>query len=206
MTRGEPYTTVSLEAHEHVVATIRQGLVGIVPRLILPSLFIIAPFFLLFLLFSYGTVGSAVFFLLLGIGATLAARRFYLWRHQLMIITNQRVVDVDCRGVFKKTVSSAPLSHMSDAYYETAGILQSLSMAGNIIVIFNNGKTKFEFRNTPHPEQTLKILHDAHKRCSINFDGATVSVSELLEMMKKIKNKLGEKKFRELVADGGEQE
>ena len=206
MTKQQPDTGIALDAREHIILTVRQGLVGIVPKLIFPSFFVLAPFFFLFLLFSRGTVGALIFFVSLAFGITLIVRSFYIWSRQSMVITNQRIVDVDCRGIFKRIVSSVPLGHMSDAYYETSGMLQAFTKAGNIIVILNNGKTRFEFKNAARPERTLQILHDAYKKHSINFEGSSISVDELLKMVQKIKDKLGDVKFKELVTDNGEPE
>lgn len=206
MTRRQSDASIALDAREHIILTVRQGLVGVVPKLIFPSFFVIAPFFFLFLLFSRGTVGAFIFFVSLVFGISLIARSFYVWSRQSMVVTNQRIVDVDCKGIFRRIVSSVPLGHMSDAYYETSGILQALTKAGNIIVILNNGKTRFEFKNAAHPERTLQILHDAYKKHSINFEGSSISVDELLKMVQKIKDKLGEVKFKELVTGDGEPE
>jgi len=206
MTNRQQDAGVALDVREHVILTVRQGLVGIVPKLIFPALLVIAPFFFLFLLFSRGTIGTLIFFASLAFGAALTGRSFYIWRQQSMVITNQRIIDVDCRGLFKRVISSAPLGHMNDAYYETSGILQALTKTGNIIIILNNSKTRFEFKNAARPERTLHILHDAYKKHSINFEGSSITVDELLKMVQKIKDKLGEGKFKELVTGDGEQE
>lgn len=206
MTNQQINSGVALDAHEHIITAVRQGMVGLMPRLIIPSLLVVIPFFFLFPLFSRGTIGIVIFFVTLAVGIFLFIRRFYLWRQQSILITNQRIIDVDCRGVFKRTVSSASLGHMTDAYYETSGILQALTKTGNIIIILSSGKTKFEFKNASHPERVLQILHEAYKKHSINFDGKSVTVNELLKMVEKIKNKLGEGKFKELIATDGEAE
>lgn len=156
-----------LDTDEQVIVVVRQGMVGIVPKLILPGLLVIAPFFFLFLLFSRGMTGVVFFFSMLGMGVVLIARRVYLWQQQVMIITTQHIIDIDQRGLFKRIVSSASLSHMVDAYYETVGIWQTLARAGNVIVVLNDGKTKFEFKNVSHPEHVLRVLNDAHKKYSM---------------------------------------
>ena len=194
-------TNFALNTYEHVVVTIRQGMVGIVPKLILPAIFVIGPFFFLFLLFSHGTTGVVLFISLLIFGIVLVSRRLYLWHAQAFIITNQRIIDVDRRGLFKQIISSASLNHITDVYYESIGLWQTVSKSGNIIVILNDGKTKFEFKNVSYPERTLQIIHDLHKKHSAEFDGESSTAQELVKLVKKIKSGLGEEKFHELIAD-----
>ena len=206
MKHGSTFSNVTLDNREHVVTIVCQGIVNIGRTLVLPGLLIIASFFFLYALFSRGASGVILFFVIFGLGIILVARQLLIWRTQALIITNQRIIDVDRRGVFKRVVSFAPLSQITDVYYESTGLWQTLSKSGNIVTILNDGKTKFEFKNVSRPERTLQIIHDVYKKQVAGFDGAELTAHELVKLINKIKSSLGEKRFRELIADKSKQD
>ncbi len=86
----------------------------------------------------------------------LAFESFLLWYFNVYIITDQRVIDVDFFGLWKKRISEASLGNVEDATYETTGIFHVMLNYGNIFMQTAAENPEFGFLNVPKPG----IVHD----------------------------------------------
>jgi len=194
------YKSLILNEDENVVKIVRQSILKLMISLVLPIILIVLPFFCLYPLFSWGNPGVALFSILLLIGALWLIRALIIWYFQTFIITNQRIIDVDRKGVFQKTVSDIPLTKIQDIFYQTRGIWQTLVKIGNISIVLPDSKAKIEIKNIAQPHQIQQlILQLRAETLGERLDSTKLSAQELVALVKKIKAGIGEKKFNEII-------
>ena len=90
---------------EEVLALVRRTPLVVVAPTLLIAVFIIAPFFFLYPLLKYGTLGVIVVILSVGVGVFLGLRTMWVHQFNVFILTATRIVDVDQRGFFHRVVS-----------------------------------------------------------------------------------------------------
>lgn len=91
---------------------------------------ILIAFFLMFYLISKGPIGSLGFLLFLLIGIFLIIKTLWIWSHKVLIITNKRIVDIDQKGLFERTVSEIPFDKLEDVSYKRKGIFSTILRYG----------------------------------------------------------------------------
>lgn len=92
---------------------------------------------------------------------------WYRWWNDLYILTNLRLVDVDQKGLFHRTVSEIPLENIQDVSFETNGIIQTALNYGAVIVQTSSVTTQVELADVTDPQaiqQTvLRTVADVKK-------------------------------------------
>lgn len=82
---------------------------------------------------------------------------FYL---DVLIMTNDRLVDVDQNSLFSRTVAEVDLYQIQDATSEVKGIFATLFNYGNVIIQTAGALPKFTLSNIPNPHQVRQMLMD----------------------------------------------
>jgi len=201
MSNKKIFSDVTLNDGEIIVRTIRKSRLKLAGSIILPVLIISADFFFLFrLMFYWANLGLAAFLLILLLGLIWLIRSAIIWYYQIFIITSQRIFDVDRQGIFRKIVSSVPLTKIQDVYYEVSGLGQTLAKTGNVSLIIADTKTKIEFKNISGPQRIQQlILRLKEDTLQEKLETTELSAQELVELVKKIKAGIGESKFKEII-------
>lgn len=151
---------LQLKDHEEVKHVTRRHVLTMFPPLLLALLLIVAPFFLMFPLFSWGVIGVAMFFVAVLIGIGIALRTLLLWDADILIVTNLRLVDVDQRGIFARSVSEAPLEAIQDVSWSRSGVVQTLFRMGNLKVQTAGATLNIEAKSIPHVEVVHELIND----------------------------------------------
>jgi len=134
------------------------------PSLFLALILIVAPFFLMFLLFSWGIIGVALFLVAVLIGISIALRTLLLWDADILIVTTSRLVDVDQRGIFARSVSEAPLEAVQDVSWSRNGIIQTIFRMGNVKVQTAGATANIEAKDIPHAEAVHELINELRQR------------------------------------------
>lgn len=196
-----------LNENEWIIKTIKQSKIVLMINLILPSIIILLPFFFLFILFSWGNKGIALFFGVLLVGIIFLIRTFIIWQFKAFIITNQRIIDIDQKGFFQRVVSNVPLKKIDDIFYKIKGFWQTISRIGSIYVTLIDHKNGLELKNVASPQLVQQMIFQLkEKEIGTNNNKTNLSAKELVEMINKIRNGIGEKKFNELINEDSDEE
>ena len=125
----------------------------------------------LIILLSFRMVGASIITSLL-IGLWLVFVPIYVgialyrWWNDLYVLTTQRLVDVDQRGLFHRAVAEAPLENVQDVSFEVRGIVQTVLNYGSVLVQTASVTTQISIEGVTDPQaiqQTiLRATHD-HK-------------------------------------------
>lgn len=82
---------------------------------------------------------------------------FYL---DVLIMTNDRLVDIDQNSLFSRTVAEVDLYQVQDASSEVSGVFATLFNYGNVIIQTAGALPKFTLHNIPHPHNIREMILD----------------------------------------------
>ena len=196
----KPSRLLTLTPGEQLVLMVRQSPLQLVRAAMLPTLIIIAVFFMLFPLFAQGTVGIIIFAAMVTAGTLWLVRAFIVWYYRTLTITTKRIIDVDQQKLFNKTVSEVPLEKIQDVFYRVRGLGQTISRVGNVYLVLDDQKTRIEALNVSQPQKIQQlILKLRSETLHDRLDTTKLSAQELIELVKKIKAGLGEEQFKKIL-------
>lgn len=133
---------------------------------------ITVPFFAMFWLFRHDWWGQAIFFVLLGGGILFLFRTIFLWKRNSAIITTHRVVDVDQRGIFDKTVSEILYDELDYASGQIKGVFGTIFRYGDLIIQNEGGNMRIILEKIKQPvqvQQQINKLKKNYNRGGSNF-------------------------------------
>src|SRR3989344_5119073 len=199
------YKNFTLDDNEELLKIVRQTKWTLVGSLIFPVVLIVIPFFFLFLLFSQGTIGIILFFVILLSGLIWLARNLAIWYFKALIITNQRIIDIDQQKLFQRIVSDIPLFRIQDVFYRIKGLGQTITRIGDIQIILTDNKTKIEIENIFQPQKIQQLIIQFRlDSIEEKLKNTQLSAQELVNLVKKIKDGIGEERLKKII-DGQEQ-
>lgn len=162
---------------EDIVLIVRQDLAVIIIRFLITFIFFL--FFLLLKLLvqfaiptQYDLVFKIVDFVISLIGLGLLMN-FLLYFHDyylsLQIVTTDRVIDIDQKGLFKREVNELAIYNIQDVTHKQSGIIQTFLGFGPVILktasaelgsTSENSINGFVFENCPEPVRVAGIISD----------------------------------------------
>jgi uncharacterized membrane protein YdbT with pleckstrin-like domain len=69
------------------------------------------------------------------------------------IVTNDRLVDIEQRGLFSRVVTELDLYLIQDVTSETHGFFANVFNYGDVLIDSAGPKQRVEFKNVPHPNE-----------------------------------------------------
>lgn len=196
---------IQLKEDEEVRAITRRHGITIVPPLALALLLIVAPFFFLFPLFSTGPAGVMVFAVGIVVGGIIALRTLVMWDGDIIIVTNRRIVDVDQKGVFARTVNEIAFENIQDFSWSKSNILDQILNIGNFKARSASGSLTIEARYIPRPQDLQNLLNDMRMeatdrgvRSAPRMEAATSP--QRAALLKEVASRVGELDDRKLHA------
>lgn len=193
------YFTKNLKEGEETVRIVRQYPWCYAFSIVLTVLLITLPFFLMFLLFRQGWWGILIFFLLLILGLIYGSRQAMMWYFDGFLITNQRIIDFDQKGLFDRAVSEAQFSRVQDISFKKKGVFQTMLNYGTVVVQTASSKVNLELKNVYQPEKVQSLLVELTRKVTEKSPGEEMSAQELVRMLQSVKEQLGEERFDQLV-------
>lgn len=199
MTVKLPDKNLQLDTDEEINVVLRQSSLILIKNLIIPVLLILVAFFFLYPLFNWGNQGIVIFFGIIVIDVVFIVRNSLVWYWQTLIITNQRVIDIDQPGLLQKIVSESHLNNVTDVHYKSHGIMQILAKIGTIYIKLSD-QTIIQVKNIPRPriiQQLILRLKTENQKHLPNLE--SLSNDQLVELLKKIRIIIGEKEFAKTI-------
>jgi len=196
---NKPGLPDKVNSQEDLVLVVREDLVIIATKAI--GLFLVFLTLLAcrtLLLGFLDKLGIAVFDLIFfGVNAMLIlifSIIFHNYYLSIQIVTSERIIDVDQRGLFNREVNTLSISNIEDVSYKKSGFWGTLLDFGNVVVQTAgnsgegiNGKTNgFVFDNIPNPAQVstaVMALFQKEQQKSLQ-DAAMLNAQALSQVMK----------------------
>ena len=160
---------IPLKEGEEIIDEVRQFFLSHFWALVLSIIFLLVPFFFMFPLFRYGLLGKVIFFVLLLIGLILLIRTIAVWYLNLFVITNQRAIILERRGLFDKSVKEASFDQIGEVSFKQKGISQTLFRYGNIVLVVKGAPEPLTLKNIKSPQRTYQIIVEQQNVYRRNF-------------------------------------
>lgn len=153
-------SVMQLKDEEQIRAMVRRHAITLIGPLLLAMFLIVIPFFFLFPLFNLGLLGVIIFGLLILVGAFLAFRTIFVWDNDVLIVTTQRVLDIDQKGLFSRHVSEANLNAIQDVSWKKQGFWQTMFRMGSVTVQTAGATATIQGDDLPRPEKIQNLIND----------------------------------------------
>jgi len=172
-----------LKEGESVLRIVRRFGLTYAAHLLLVMFLVCAPFFFMIPLFSLRSWGLASFLTSLFVGLLFGARLFMEYYWNAFIITTRRVIDVDQRGFFHRTVSEAPYEKVQDVSFTIEGVLGTIFRFGTIVVQTAGTHVNLELTHVRHPQGIHHLITETAAALQAESSGGVRSqkVAHLLD-------------------------
>ncbi|MEK7139602.1 MAG: PH domain-containing protein [Patescibacteria group bacterium] len=198
---------VRLQPQELVLATARQYLPARCWPLIGTIIVFLLPFFWLVALVSWRPWGWLLLGALFGVGLWWPTRWWIRWAKTRLVVTNQRVIDIDQRGIWDRVVSEAPLDRISDVHFSQRGLAGTLWHYGTVEYLILPGQTRIVSGQLKHPQiiaqkilTAMTATEPAGADETADWTAVTVaSANDLLRLLERMRQQLGPAQFSRLV-------
>jgi len=159
-----------LQENERVIQVCRRHWMYLWPRTIILALWGIVPVIVAALILSWTDTYDGVVARIFWIAAAIwllywAARVFLNWyryRHDIWVITNQRIVDSLKQNPIHHKLSTADLVNIQDMTVERSGILQTALNYGDILCQTAGSAAEFRLSGIPRPQE-VQLLVDKER-------------------------------------------
>lgn len=149
---------LNLKEDEDLAALVHPSFLAFTGSILGCGVFLFAAFFFIYPLFKLGVTGWIIFGLLLFAAKYFAIRVAIGHYGNMYVITNERLIDVERRGIFDRIVSEVPLGNIHDVSFRMSGLLGMLLRIGTITVRTIGGATNFEWRWVRRPDEVRELL------------------------------------------------
>ena len=195
---------IGLKPEEEVVEVVRSSFLPLWPNILFSFLFIAIAFFFMFPLFRLGYWGIALFAVLIFIGIYYGIKKFSLWYFNVFILTNERVIDIEQKGFFDRTVSEVSYEKIRDVSYRRKGFFETIFRYGSVRIQTSIDKLELEVKKIKNPKDIHELILDLcerekeEKKLSRDKDGSRDS-EKFLDEIKEDISSLETEHLRELL-------
>jgi len=112
-------------------------------------------------------LAACAYALLVWLFAFLEFTDYYL---DIWIVTNERIINIEQKGLFTRVASELHLSSIEDATSEVKGMIHTFLDYGNVQIQTAGEKTRFTFKNVPHPELVKQSVIQLINECRTKHD------------------------------------
>lgn len=148
------------EKGEKIVLLLRPHMITLVPPALITIFLILVPFFIpafsdllnidLVSLAATQAFLLTVFWYLVVFGY--AFYKFIFWYFNVYLLTNERIVDFDFRGILHKEIAYAKLSQIQDVSPKIIGFFGTFFHFGNVFIQTAAARPEFEFHHVARPD------------------------------------------------------
>ena len=105
---------------------------------------------------QFGATGLVPILSVMLLGLFLLLRAAMRWQGSACVLTTQRVVRVEQRGLLERKVTFAPLQAIQDVAFRTSGMMGAVLHVGTVRVTFRGVIPAMHFASVMHPN----VLHN----------------------------------------------
>ena len=147
------------------------------------------PFFLSSFLFS-NSIGLIIFFILF-IGASLYTLHLWMnWYFDLFVLTNQRLINIDQKGIFTREVSEATYANVQGVTYELSGLFAMLFNYGTVKIQAIGIKDLVKIESAQDPKRLQELILEIKDKAA---ESEEMSATDLINVITKTKDDLSDK-------------
>ena len=117
--------------------------------------------FAMFQLFSYGWWGYAIYGFGMLLGVYIILKTWFFNHFNLLVITSERVVDIDRTGWFDVVMSSISYPDVKDISVRKRGLFANVFNYGNVVIQGKSRQFVIEALKIHYPQEIQNILQEA---------------------------------------------
>jgi hypothetical protein len=152
---------------EKIILFLRRHWVTNTGWIFLSLLLIFLPFFLFPYILVSGIVPNELVIRYLSfitlvwylITSTFILSNFLMWYFNVVIVTNERVIDIDFINLLNKKLAETRIARIEDVSMHTGGIIRAFFDYGDVIVQTAASKQEFFFNSVPKPDQVVSVIN-----------------------------------------------
>ncbi|MBU0707154.1 PH domain-containing protein [Patescibacteria group bacterium] len=193
----DSYFIKHLKEGEEAVRVVRRHYMTYAFQIFVSVIIVLIPFFFMWPLFRLGAWGVFGFVLIILVGI------FYFWRQTIiyymngLVITKNRIIDFDQRGLFERVVSETTYDKIQDVSFSIKGFLPTILNFGDLGIQTAGTQANLEIKSIDNPKEIQDVIVNIQK--DIIKQPENLTAQELVNMISKIKEGIGEERFKELV-------
>jgi len=206
---------LNLKGDESVLYIARQFPVSYIGAIFVTFVLIVAPFFFLFPLFSFGLIGMIAFFAIIFTGILYGARKMMVWYYNVLAVTNKRVIDIEQNGLFSRTVSIAQYEDIDDCSYRIKGVLPTIFKYGTVLIETSGNSANLEARKVRHPHILQDLINElclatkeaksqGDEKDAFNELKEKLSIDEIKKLIKALKKEEREEAVKVFLEESAE--
>ncbi|MCX6779351.1 MAG: PH domain-containing protein, partial [Candidatus Magasanikbacteria bacterium] len=150
---------------------------------LLVFVFVALPFFFMFVLFSWGYWGIGLFSASLIFAFFVLFRTLFFWRTNVFIVTNQRVVRIEQKGVLNKIVTDLNFYNIRSISYKIKGVFPTIFRYGKIIIETNDAKGVTEINRIHKPAEAVDIMAQIQQK-QMQENNNHINLESILSLIK----------------------
>lgn len=151
---------IQLKPREEVLEVVHASLVPRAHRFFLLLVWLLLPFFFLFPLWRYGTVGIVTFAIWVLSGVILLYRAYAKWGNTVFIVTDRRVIDCEQKGLFHRVVTEARYDQIDEVSYHIKGFLPTIFRFGSIHLQLHGSAADIYIDQVTRPQRVTDLIND----------------------------------------------
>lgn len=113
---------------------------------------------------------------------------WFTWYFNLTLVTSQRIIDIEQRGMFLRRVREAPHAGIVEVTFEIKGLLATLFGYGNVYVNLGGDKKPICIEAVETPEIVKDKLSKVQEFSQRQTSQSGLSAQELIDYIQKAKN------------------
>lgn len=166
---------------EQVILTIRRHwwyFIKLFFQLIAIALILIASFVFL----GFNNISFLVLILAIIIALLLSLYYWFLWKNDVYMLTNQRIIDINRNNIFNKEVIEFTLDKIQDVYYQQHGPIPMLVNFGEVVIETAGEQKNVKIELAPNPAYIQKkigeILQQWRRKHGLNVESNNQDISK----------------------------
>ncbi len=152
--------TKFVRGDEVLIAVIRRSWWGYIGQMSVVFVLVFAASLFSVPLLKGPAVLQILFFLL---AAGTLWRVLVLWmsvRYEVLLVTDRRIIDVDQKGILRRTVTDAVYSRITDITWSKSGLKETLTGCGGILITTAGSASAIELRPVRDPKGVQELIRD----------------------------------------------
>ena len=187
---------LSLQKDEEVQKIYRRSWWRHFWSLILAFIVFVLPFFLIYPLFHYGWWGIMVFLVLLILAIWLGLRLYFVHLDTILVVTNLRLINIVQEGLVNRYVSAFLYDAVASINAKTRGFGALIGVGDLELEFLGKKRIRIILDGIKQPQKVageILALQETYLE-----DGSEL---EAVKLLQKIRQKVGERAYHELIAD-----
>lgn len=151
---------IQLRPGEEIFLVVRRAGIIFAWRYFLGFGILFATSFYLFWLLNQGVLGMVAVGSGFLFGAYIIFHAWFFWKNNMLVVTSDRVVDINRLGFFEELISNAIFDDIKDIYLHRRGIFANIFRYATLVVESKSQRALLELPAVADPEKVLALILD----------------------------------------------